>query len=87
MWSGSEHTLIQTDLLLPSRETTVSKLQQALAHVLWIGRATDSGKTSVARALAERYGLQAYHLDLYDRTEIPLRHSQATSLSRDSVPA
>lgn len=43
----------------------------AFAHVVWIGGATDSGKTSVARALAEKYGLQAYHYDLYDRVEHP----------------
>jgi hypothetical protein len=46
-------------------------LKGALAHVLWIGGATDSGKTSVARALAERHGLQEYHFDLYDRTAPP----------------
>ncbi len=43
----------------------------AFAHVLWIGGATDSGKTSVARALAAKHGLQAYHYDLYDRVEHP----------------
>jgi hypothetical protein len=47
------------------------ELRAALAHVRWIGGATDSGKTSVARALAQKYGLQAYHLDLYDREEPP----------------
>lgn len=46
-------------------------LKTALAHVLWIGGATDSGKTSVAGALAERHGLQAYHYDLYDREVYP----------------
>lgn len=46
-------------------------LRAALSHVRWIGGATDSGKTSVARALAQRHGLQAYHLDLYDREEPP----------------
>lgn len=43
----------------------------AYAHVLWIGGATDSGKTSVARALAAKHRLQAYHYDLYDREELP----------------
>lgn len=43
----------------------------ALAHMLWIGGATDSGKTSVARALAATYGLQQYHYDLYDRVIFP----------------
>jgi 2-phosphoglycerate kinase len=46
-------------------------LKSALSHVLWIGGSTDAGKTSVARALAEKYGLQAYHYDLYDRTMPP----------------
>ena len=34
--------------------------KQALTHVLWIGGAPDAGKTSVALALAEKYGLQFY---------------------------
>jgi hypothetical protein len=50
---------------------TPQNLQDALAHVLWIGGSTDAGKTSVARALAKRYGLQEYHHDLYDREEYP----------------
>jgi hypothetical protein len=49
----------------------VLNLKAALAHVLWIGGATESGKTSVARALAEQHGLQEYHFDLYDRTHPP----------------
>ncbi len=47
------------------------RLGAALTHVLWIGGATDSGKTSVARALAGKYGLQEYHYDAYDREEPP----------------
>jgi hypothetical protein len=46
-------------------------LKAALARVLWIGGATDSGKTSVARVLAEKYRLQAYHYDRYDRVGLP----------------
>lgn len=46
-------------------------LKVTLANVLWIGGATDSGKTSVARALAEKYGWQQYHLDRYDREVAP----------------
>jgi len=33
------------------------------AHALWIGGPQGSGKTSIAQALAERYGLQLYHVD------------------------
>lgn len=41
-------------------------LESILQHVLWIGGGTDAGKTSIARAIASRYGLQVYH---YDRNE------------------
>jgi hypothetical protein len=34
-----------------------------LAHVLWIGGPPCCGKTSIARALAGRHGLRAYHAD------------------------
>lgn len=37
--------------------------KQPLSHVLWLGGATDAGKTSVATVLAERYGLQLYSFD------------------------
>jgi hypothetical protein len=50
---------------------THDDLAGSLAHVLWIGGATDSGKTSVARSLAATYGLQVYHYDAYDREEPP----------------
>jgi hypothetical protein len=46
-------------------------LRAALAHVLWIGGPTDAGKTSVARTLAARHGLRAYHYDALDRLEAP----------------
>ena len=35
----------------------------ALRHILWLGGPPDAGKTSVARALAQRFGLRTYHLD------------------------
>ena len=44
---------------------------EALARVLWIGGAPDAGKTSVARALAGRYGWHEYHYDRFDRLEPP----------------
>jgi adenylate kinase family enzyme len=43
----------------------------SLGHVLWIGGATDSGKTSVARAVAEKHSLQTYHYDHFDRERLP----------------
>src|SRR5436190_18410293 len=46
-------------------------LSAAFARVLWIGGATDAGKTSVARILAERHGWQTYHYDRHDRLEPP----------------
>ena len=41
-------------------------LRSSLQHVLWIGGGTDTGKTSIAQAIAHRYGLQVCH---YDRNE------------------
>ena len=51
-------------------------LRTALAHVVWIGGATDSGKTSVARALAAAHGWQEYHYDRFDRIEAPGHYSR-----------
>jgi predicted kinase len=33
------------------------------AHALWIGGPQGSGKSSIARALADRFGLQLYVVD------------------------
>lgn len=54
-------------------------LQHKLAHVLWIGGATDTGKTTIAQMLAERHGLQLYH---YDRHDLPQLEILAQSLPR-----
>jgi hypothetical protein len=62
-------------------------LQAALAHVLWIGGATDSGKTSVARALAEKHGFQVYHYDLYDRDELPGHWARVDSVAHPHMAA
>ena len=37
--------------------------QAALAHVLWLGGSPCSGKSSIARLLADRYGLRTYSCD------------------------
>lgn len=42
------------------------ELRQQLAHVLWIGGATDTGKSTIARNLADRYGIVVYHYDKHD---------------------
>jgi uridine kinase len=34
--------------------------------VVWIGGGTSAGKTSIARALAKRYGLSSYHVDQHE---------------------
>lgn len=38
-------------------------LKQDLARILWIGGSPCSGKSSIARILADRYELQTYHCD------------------------
>jgi 2-phosphoglycerate kinase len=41
-------------------------LRKQLAHVLWIGGATDSGKSTIAQQLAGRHGMHVYHYDKSD---------------------
>ncbi|MEZ4729652.1 MAG: hypothetical protein R3E79_21185 [Caldilineaceae bacterium] len=50
-----------------------SKYKIALAHVLWIGGGTDAGKTTVAEAIVQRYGLQSYNFDRNERSHIERR--------------
>jgi len=53
------------------REVLVDQeLGQALSHVLWIGGATDTGKTTISQIIAERYGLQLYNYDRHDSLQI-----------------
>jgi len=40
------------------------------AHMSWIGGATDAGKSTVAKKLAERHGLQVYHYDRHDQAHL-----------------
>ena len=48
--------------------SNAADLKKSFSHVLWIGGATDTGKTTVARILSQRYGFQVYH---YDRHDLP----------------
>jgi shikimate kinase len=41
-----------------------------LSSVLWIGGATDSGKTTISRILGQRYGFPVYHYDKHDLPQI-----------------
>jgi hypothetical protein len=44
--------------------------RQGLAHVLWLGGTPCSGKTSVAKLLAEQYAVQVYHYDRHERAHL-----------------
>lgn len=49
------------------------------AHVLWIGGASDAGKTTVARLLAQRHRWQSYPCDVHEHNHLiaradPQRH-------------
>jgi len=52
--------------------------RHALAHILWLGGTPCSGKTSVARRLAEAHGLPVYHHDeqarAHEARADPARH-------------
>ena len=42
---------------------TISATKEALSHVLWLGGATDSGKSTTAQRFADRHQLDVYHWD------------------------
>ncbi|MCP4428151.1 MAG: hypothetical protein GY803_26995 [Chloroflexi bacterium] len=42
------------------------KLKQKLARVVWLGGATDSGKSTIAQKFAERHDYYVYHYDEHD---------------------
>jgi len=48
-------------------EKQLPALKKSLSHVLWIGGATDAGKTTTAALLAEKYKVQVYHGDQHWR--------------------
>jgi hypothetical protein len=43
-----------------------SELKQQFAHILWIGGATDTGKSTIAQNLAARHEWHVYHYDKKD---------------------
>ncbi len=50
----------------PVEFTNATELKAQLRHVLFIGGPPDSGKTTIADALAEQHGLQVYHFDRHE---------------------
>ena len=46
------------------------ELRRALSHILWIGGATDTGKTTISHIIAERYRLQVYNYDRHDLSQL-----------------
>jgi hypothetical protein len=59
--ASSEFVLPEgSDLPIPIESLT------SFDHVLWIGGSPDSGKTSVAGSLADRYSLGRYHFDRHE---------------------
>jgi adenylate kinase family enzyme len=46
-------------------------------RLVWIGGSTASGKTSIADYLAEKYGLEPYHVDRFDEEHLARRNAQA----------
>mgnify|MGYP001825371936 CR=1 FL=1 len=62
------------------------ELRQALSHVLWIGGATNTGKTAISQIIAERRGLQLYNDDRHDLPQMK-RLAQAKSRYRAFLAA
>jgi hypothetical protein len=59
---------------------TTGRQQVPARSVLWIGGAQWAGKTSIARILAERWGLQLYSYDYHDAREHSRRARQQPEL-------
>ena len=57
--------------------------REALAHVLWLGGTPCSGKTSVARRLADSYALRLYHYDRHERAHAALGHPERHPAMRE----
>jgi hypothetical protein len=54
------------------------------AHALWIGGGQGSGKSSIAKALSRRHGLQLYNVDHRTQAHVPrLRRHPFWSMSMD----
>ena len=54
-----------------------------LKRVLWIGGGTGAGKTTIAKAIAERHGLERYNYDWHDARD----HSDRTRVDRHPTRA
>jgi hypothetical protein len=58
-------------------------------RVVWIGGGTSAGKTSIARALADLYGLTSYHVDEHEREHArrrdPVRHPAMEAWNRRTL--
>lgn len=71
--------------------TDTLDLKHALSHVLWIGGPPDSGKTSIADLLAEKYGMQVYHFDRHEPAHFarhdPIQHPALHAASPEMMTA
>lgn len=64
----------------PRYELTPASVLSPYQRVFWIGGAPDSGKSTTARYLAERYGLNTYHYDQHD-----VRHHEVLAKSDERM--
>jgi hypothetical protein len=61
---------------------TNSEVRNQLAHILWIGGATDSGKSTVATILGERFDIPVYHFDHADARQSDILARSVPEVSR-----
>ena len=65
---------------MPEGSIPPAELRRYLSHVFWMGGSPCSGKSSVARKLADEYGLRAYHCD-----EASADHQQRLTIDRQPM--
>lgn len=52
--------------MMQSFPNDATQVRQQLSHVLWLGGGTDAGKSSVVKALGEKYHFRWYNFDYFE---------------------
>jgi shikimate kinase len=69
-----------------SMRSSDESLTRVLSHVLWLGGSVCAGKSSIARTLGAKYGLQVYHYDRHEQEHIARRsYSLSISMTMDDL--
>jgi replication-associated recombination protein RarA len=78
------YTILESMVMLNIEQLT------PMPNVLWLGGSPCAGKTTIARMLAEKYGLRLYHFDRHEPDHIEQSRAACISMlclkTRTCVP-